>query len=197
MPGRSRAVLLPLIFCCWICGAALTVSAAESVASPDTSASPAANVTPHFYVRGYTVEGIIAFHEHSDSPVFQIHRHERQPGGNCKSGLGPAIGLSRPGLSGDERCLRAGANLRRHRHVQCCPNGDSRRLSWRASVASVSATAWKLSPSRRSPPRNRPLLPGTRVVSLAPTNTVPPAANFAIEASHLQGDGWMRWPPCA
>jgi hemolysin activation/secretion protein len=56
MPECGRAILLSLIFFCWICGVTLNISAAESVASAD---SPTAQVTPHFYVRGYTVEGVL------------------------------------------------------------------------------------------------------------------------------------------
>jgi len=56
MLERNRARLLTLILGCWMCGTVLTVSANESAASPD---SPTANVTPHFYVRGYTVDGVL------------------------------------------------------------------------------------------------------------------------------------------
>jgi hemolysin activation/secretion protein len=55
-----RRVILPWLICnCWICGTALTVSAADFVASPNTPVSPVANTAPHFYVRGYTVEGVM------------------------------------------------------------------------------------------------------------------------------------------
>ena len=163
-------------------------------ASPDFSSHQchSALLCPGLHRRGHT-----AFHEHSDSLVFQIHRHERQPGGNRKSGLGPAIGLSRPGLSGDERRLRAGANLRRHRHVQRCANGDSRRLWWQASVTSVSAMAWKLSPGRQARrPETARCCRAPRLCPPTPTNTVPPAANFASEAG-LSPARWLRrWLPC-
>jgi len=53
---RRRVILLWLTFCGWLGGAPLMASPSESVASPGTAA---VNATPHYYVRGYTVEGLL------------------------------------------------------------------------------------------------------------------------------------------
>jgi len=53
---RCRGILLSLIFCCLWGRATLKVPAAEPMVSPS---APASHTTPHFYVRGYTVEGVV------------------------------------------------------------------------------------------------------------------------------------------
>ena len=55
-PGRYRGMVLALMFCGLGWGATLNVLAAESVAAPP---APAAHIFPHYYVRGYTVEGVL------------------------------------------------------------------------------------------------------------------------------------------
>jgi hemolysin activation/secretion protein len=56
MSERSRVLLLPLISCCWVCGMTWNAPATESAAAPDSLTS---NVTQHYYIRGYTVEGVM------------------------------------------------------------------------------------------------------------------------------------------
>ena len=53
-PGQRRRILLLLSLCCLCCDSALKVRGTESLVSPSASAG---DNTPHFYVRGYTVEG--------------------------------------------------------------------------------------------------------------------------------------------
>ena len=53
LPGHW---LFALVFCGLGWGATLNVLAAESVAAPP---APAAQIFPHYYVRGYTVEGVL------------------------------------------------------------------------------------------------------------------------------------------
>ena len=177
MPGRSRAVLLPLIYCCWICGTVLTVSASESASPPDTLASPATNATPHFYVRGYTVEGIM-LSTNILTPLFSKY-------------TGTNVSL--------EEIVKAASDLQSAYHDQGYPAMSvafvPEQISDGIVTFNVAQTAIPqivvagerclsfsngleiVSQPKVAAPKP-PVLPGTRVVSLTPTNTVPPAANF-------------------
>ena len=182
MPGRNRAGLLPLMFCGWICGTALTSSAAESVAAPD---SPTAHVTPHFYVRGYTVEGVL-LSTNILTPVFSKY-------------TGTNVSL--------EEIVKAASDLQSAYHDQGYPAmsvafvpeqipdgivtfnvaqtaipqivvAGERCLSFSNGLEIVSR------PTVAAP--KPPVAPGTRVVSLTPTNTVPPAAKVATRRASRQ-----------
>ncbi|HLZ54999.1 MAG TPA: POTRA domain-containing protein [Verrucomicrobiae bacterium] len=59
MRERHRVMLPLLIFYCCFCGTPLTGSATESAAGPAAPVPPVTNTTPHFFVRGYTVEGVL------------------------------------------------------------------------------------------------------------------------------------------
>ncbi len=123
MPGRSRAILLPLIFCCWICGTALTVSATESVGF--SGLLQPSNVTPHFYVRGYTVEGIL-LSTNILTPLFS-----KYTGTNVsleeivKAASDLQSAYRDQGYPAMSVAFVPEQIYRRHRHVQCCANGDS------------------------------------------------------------------------
>ncbi|MGA9776901.1 MAG: POTRA domain-containing protein [Verrucomicrobiia bacterium] len=182
MLERHRVILGLLIFCCWICGTALTVSANESVASPD---SPTANVTPHFYVRGYTVEGIL-LSTNILTPLFSKY-------------AGTNVSL--------EEIVKAASDLQSAYHDQGYPAmsvafvpeqisdgivtfnvaqtvipqivvAGERYLSFSNGLEIVSR------PKVAVP--KPPVVPGTQVVPLTPTNTVPSAANLATRRASYQ-----------
>ncbi|HXR47577.1 MAG TPA: POTRA domain-containing protein [Candidatus Limnocylindrales bacterium] len=182
MPGRSRAALLPLIFCCWICGTALTVSANESVVSPDP---PTANVTPHFYVRGYTVEGIL-LSTNILTPLFSKY-------------TGTNVSL--------EEIIKAASDLQSAYRDQGYPAMTvafvPEQISDGIVTFNVAQTAIPqivvagerclsfsngleiVSRPKVAAPKP-PAVPGTNVVSLTPMNTVPLAANLATRRATYQ-----------
>src|SRR5579859_3088049 len=59
MRERHRVMLPLLIFYCCFCGTPLTGSATESAAGPAAPVPKVTDTTPHFFVRGYTVEGVL------------------------------------------------------------------------------------------------------------------------------------------
>ena len=183
MLERRRVVGGLLIFCCWICATALTVSANESAAAPG---SPTANVTPHFYVRGYTVEGVMLstnilvplFSKYTGTNVsleevvkaasdLQSAYHDRGY---------PAMSVAFvPGQISDGIVT---FNVVQTAIPQIVIAGE-RYLSFSNGLVVVSR-----SPGAVPQP---PVLPGAQAVSPARTNAVPPAANFVTRrASHQE-----------
>ncbi|HKW28490.1 MAG TPA: POTRA domain-containing protein, partial [Verrucomicrobiae bacterium] len=71
MMWERRRVNWPLlIFGCWICGTPLTGSATESAAPRNSSTPAAATIVPHFYVRGFTIEGGVLLSTNILTPLF-------------------------------------------------------------------------------------------------------------------------------
>lgn len=185
MPGRSRAAVLPLIFGCWVGGTALTVSATDSAVSPNTPATPAANITPHFYVRGYTVEGVM-LSTNILTPVFSKYTGTNVSLGELVKAAADLQSAYRdqgyPAMTVAfvPEQITDGVvtfNVAQTAIPQIIVAGE-RYLSFSNGLEIVSR------PAIATP--KPPVVPGTRGVSLTPTNTTPPAANLAVRRATYQ-----------
>ncbi len=174
MTDRSYVILLPLIFCCWICGTALTASANESAAAPD---SPTGSVTPRFYVRGYTVEGVM-LSTNILTPVFSKYTGTNvslEELVKAASDLQLAYrdeGYPAMSVAFVPEQITGGIvtfNVAQTAIPQIVVAGE-RYLSFSNGLEIVSRPAIAA--------HNKPAASGTNVVLAIPTNAIPPAANF-------------------
>ncbi|HEV2436190.1 MAG TPA: POTRA domain-containing protein [Verrucomicrobiae bacterium] len=175
MPERRQVILLPLIFCCWICGMPSNALATESAASPVSLSS---NATQHYYVRGYTVEGVM-LSTNTLTPLFSRYTGPNVSLGELVKAAADLQSAYRdqgyPAMSvafAPEQIADGIVtfNVAQTAIPQIVVAGE-RYLSLSNGVEIVSRP-----PVAAPKPR---VVPGANVVSRTLTNPVPPAANVA------------------